>query len=323
MNSQYIESLIDKFLKGKATPSEQETLTEWYRLENQREVVWPNANETSPEVEQRMLDKINLHVYQHRPFIPFNRNTWFQLAAILVLVLALATFLALEGTFSNKQYLAETIANADNPNQDNKYVILPDSSKIVLHSNSKISYKFSSEKRKVILTGEAYFDVHHEGNRPFVIQTGRVRTTVLGTAFNINAYPGNPVTVSVARGKVSVEDEGSKTSAILISGQELSDVMNSKQLPIHTVNIAEVTKWINRDMKFSDTPFATLARQLEHRYDVKIEFANTNLEHCLINGGFTGMETLEEVLTNLTQTVGAHYKINHKIVVIDGQGCEN
>lgn len=284
--------------------------------------MWPKAGETSSEVEGRIFTKIGRHIGLYNTYIPIYRKAWFQAAAILLLIASLSTFLVLKNTFSEKKYQSGTVSNIMLAAQDNKYVILADSSKILLHPGSKLSYKFSSGKREVTLNGEAYFDIHRDGKRPFIIRTGHFRTTVLGTAFNIKAYQGKPVTVSVARGKVQVENEKSGGKTILLKGMQLIDGGDSgKHIVIRNADLMDATKWMNLDLKFSDTPFSVLAGHLEHRYGIKIKFVNKNLGDCMINGGFTGMETLEDVLVNLTQTIGAHYKIEDNLVLIDGQGC--
>src|SRR5207248_3097180 len=89
-----------------------------------------------------------------------------------------------------------------------RHIVLPDSSTVVLHAGSRLLFPeaFSVNTREVTLVGEAYFDIVHREAQPFIIHTGQLKTTVLGTAFNIRAYDSSQeVMVSVTKGRVRVE----------------------------------------------------------------------------------------------------------------------
>src|SRR5439155_2315167 len=104
---------------------------------------------------------------------------------------------------------------------EQKYLLLPDSTQVWLNAASSLEFPeaFQSGKREVYLVGEAFFDVKHAENRPFIIHTGNVTTRVVGTAFNIKGYPDQPdVIVSVKRGKVQVS-KNEKLVATLTVGQ--------------------------------------------------------------------------------------------------------
>ena len=104
-----------------------------------------------------------------------------------------------------------------------KYILLPDSTQVWLNAGSTLDYPehFDETTREVTLTGEAYFDVKHAAEHPFIIHTGQIQTTVLGTAFNINAYTDRSnIQVSVSRGKVKVS-RGDQLIATLVKGQEV------------------------------------------------------------------------------------------------------
>src|SRR5882757_5500278 len=100
-----------------------------------------------------------------------------------------------------------TLTKKTTERSEYKYLLLPDSTQVWLNASSSLEFPdhFKPGKREVILSGEAYFDVKHADKSPFVIHTGKISTTVLGTAFNIKAYPDREnIIVSVSRGKVKV-----------------------------------------------------------------------------------------------------------------------
>ena len=324
MESQYIQHLIEKVLKGDASTQECETLDRWYRLENEREILWPNSGESSSIVEQRMFSKIKEHISGHSKSRGLlKRHASVGVAALLALTFSIITYFVLSDRFSENKTITSSLSNSSKSMNQNRYIILPDSSKVLLHSGSKITYAFSTKARKVSLIGEAYFEVFKDRNRPFIVSAGHFKTTVLGTAFNVKAYEGEPVVVSVTEGRVRIDDANRKTVAILTDGQELKED-KAIELPnvINKINISTEREWIGKDMKFSDVTFGEIGRLLEFRYNVRLHFVNRQIESCLINGGFDGLESLSEVMSVLCQTVDAQYNIADKDVYIYGRGCK-
>ncbi|HVV02934.1 MAG TPA: FecR family protein, partial [Puia sp.] len=103
--------------------------------------------------------------------------------------------------------LAAGLTKSTTERSEYKYLLLPDSTQVWLNASSTLEFPehFRTNKREVTLSGEAYFDVRHSEKTPFIIHTGKVSTTVLGTSFNIKAYPDRQhIIVSVSTGKVKV-----------------------------------------------------------------------------------------------------------------------
>ncbi|HZE86291.1 MAG TPA: FecR domain-containing protein, partial [Puia sp.] len=188
-----------------------------------------------------------------------------------------------------------------------KYLLLPDSTQVWLNASSSLEYPdhFNSSKREVILSGEAYFDVKHADRSPFIIQTGRISTTVLGTAFNIKAYPDRKnIIVSVSRGKVKVSYDDVPV-ATLINGQQVK--VNSQQNTVEEKKIAptQVASWQRGDMSYEDEDFEDIIADLERLYSVKIKIGNSSLRNLTVSTSFRreiGIEQALEVLCQLTDT---------------------
>ena len=206
---------------------------------------------------------------------------------------------------------------------ESRYLILPDSSRVVLHAGSQIGYTAGSGKtRQVSLSGEAYFEVKPDKVRPFIIHTGKVITTVLGTAFNIRAYPGqDQITVTVSRGKVKVEDD-TGVLGILTGDQEIVYSSRSQKAE-KVVKQDHNMEWVREGMEFESVSFKKIASYLDRRYGVTIRFDNPALEGCPITATFNGTETLSEVLDIITITRQAAYRMqnNGKDIMISGEGC--
>ena len=169
---------------------------------------------------------------------------------------------------------------------------------MVLNGASKLEFpeSFSHGVREVTLTGEAYFDITHDPMRPFVVHTGKVRTTVLGTAFNIKAYPEqSDITVTVTRGKVKVSDD-KQVFGIVNPDQQITFNKNREVTEQKAVDSHEVTAWMEKDIYFDDITIDHAVAQLEKRFDVSITLTNSKINDCKFTATFVRGEDLEQIL---------------------------
>ncbi|OQP50691.1 hypothetical protein A4H97_02285 [Niastella yeongjuensis] len=188
-----------------------------------------------------------------------------------------------------------------------RYMLLPDSTQVWLNAASSLEYpqQFAEGKREVYLTGEAYFDVKHADKQPFLIHTGKVTTMVLGTAFNIKAYPGREnIIVSVSRGKVRV-NYNEKEMAVLTQGQQVK-VSNSINAIIQKKQaITEAAPWQQGNLQYDDETISDVVADLERNYDVIIQVQSDAVARERISTTFRreiGIEHALKVLCNLTDT---------------------
>lgn len=325
MESKHLQNLIDKLLAGKATAEEKEMINESYRNGQKENVLWTSENRNEEKiVKTRMLSKIHGHVgIENKRHSSFFSGRSLKVAAVIGGIILLSGLLLrnLYPSLSDESFASQTI---EAPAQlvSNRFIMLPDSSTVLLRPGSSLSYNFNEKLRRVSFSGEAYFDIKHLSKRPFVIHTRNIVTTVLGTAFNIKAYDGQNVEVSVTRGKVSVLDENTKKLATLTPNQQLLYSNSEKNTVKKPIEASSVTEWIRSDMKFEDLLLEDLATKLEDRYNVKINIHNPALKKCSISGGFTGTEPLDQVLQVVCNTMGLNYKIDKNTVTIDGKECQ-
>lgn len=188
-----------------------------------------------------------------------------------------------------------------------KYLLLPDSTQVWLNAASSLEFppQFNGEKRIVYLSGEAYFDVKHADKIPFVIQTGKVSTTVLGTAFNIKAYPGRKdVIVSVSRGKVKV-DFDDREVATLTKGQRVKVSHTDSRMVEKKPAINEAASWQQGNLAYDDENMEDIIADLERVYDVRIRIDNIPIQQLRVSTSFKreiGVEQALQVLCQLTDT---------------------
>ncbi len=188
-----------------------------------------------------------------------------------------------------------------------KYLLLPDSTQVWLNAVSSLEFpdRFDKNKREVFLSGEAYFDVKHAAETPFIIHTGNISTTVLGTAFNIKAYPDRKtVIVAVSRGKVKVS-RGDELVATLTKGQQVKVSNQDKNIDQKTISETQVAAWQQGNMVYDDESISDIIADLERMYNVNIKVMNENIRNLKVRTSFQREEGIEhalQVLCILTDT---------------------
>ncbi|MEO9051576.1 MAG: FecR family protein [Ginsengibacter sp.] len=220
-------------------------------------------------------------------------------------------------------------------------VFLQDGTRVILNADSKITFQknFSGNTREVYLSGEAFFDVAHNADMPFIIHTDKMNIKVLGTEFNVKSYPEDSTyETTLIRGSIEVTLKDRPSDRIILKPKEKLIVANisfekvpdsHESLPslpsqlsitgLHYVSktdsaIAE-TSWVENTLVFQDESFANLATDMERKYAVNIHFSNELIK----NNRFTGIfkeETIREALNALQLTEKFNYKIKKKEVYI-------
>ncbi len=313
--------LVERYLDGSATLEERLALENYYTLFDSA----PDASGilTEGQLEAlggRMKERISGRL--RTAATPFYRRAYFRAAAVVAVLLG-AIWLIPTHSPPHKKTTTPVAATIISDRPVNRFLTLPDGSTVILHGDSRLEMdkSFNQSERIVHLTGEAYFDVAHRQGTPFIIYTGKIKTTVLGTAFNITAWPGQKdITVSVTRGKVQVEDEN-KLIAVLTPDKQVTYNTESSVSGQQNIEATETIAWVHNDMTFDEMPLGELARHLGKRYAVNILFSNPELETCEVTGRFAGTETLEEVMRTLALTLKTKYSIAGNEVLIEGEKC--
>jgi ferric-dicitrate binding protein FerR (iron transport regulator) len=220
----------------------------------------------------------------------------------------------------------ETIAELTADRETHQVVKLPDGSVVVLNAGSSLEFPetFNGKKsREVTLRGEGYFDIKHDASSLFIVYTGKLRTTVLGTAFNIKAYPDdNDITVTVTRGKVKVSDD-KKVIGIITPDQQIKFNKHEEVSQQQRVDSKEVAAWSDRDIFFDDATLADVVKQLEQRFKVDIVFDNDTIKDCRFTATFVGGEDLNQILTVICEFNGSYFNRDATgiIHISGGAGC--
>lgn len=174
-------------------------------------------------------------------------------------------------------------------NAEQKYLLLPDSTQVWVNAASTLEFphQFDKSKREVFLNGEAYFDVRNADKIPFIIHTPNgIVTRVLGTAFNIKAYPyQRNVIVAVKRGKVQVARE-EEVVAVLTAGQKIQVNIAAATQPVQPVKQDDVAEWTQGRLAWDSVPLDLIVKDIERTYNVQIDLKNEKIKNTAITTSF-------------------------------------
>lgn len=194
-------------------------------------------------------------------------------------------------------------------------VQLPDGSKVMMNSESKVSYPkyFSDSSRMIYLEGEAFFDVAKDKSRPFTVIANGISITALGTSFNINGR-GDQCKVSLATGKVEVHQLERDENYFLKPGEAVQFDVRTGLVRRTEYEDFEDYLWTKGIIAFKDDPFDRVIEKLSRWYNVEF-----NIENAGIVKQYTGRydnKSLEAILENMSFTLGFDYFIHERQVKI-------
>lgn len=196
-------------------------------------------------------------------------------------------------------------------------LFLPDGSKVKLNSVSELTYDCNDRSRRVVrLTGEAYFDVAKDADRPFIVEVGDMNIEVHGTSFNVNAYNLQRVETALVSGSVSITGEALKGRSYKLRPGEIA-VFNagSGAISISNSDMSLATGWTRGRLVFEDEPLAEVIRRIERWYGVDIELKRPGISSDLLTGAFQ-REDISDVLESLSAAYNFKYTINKNHITI-------
>lgn len=313
-------ALIHKKLTGNISKEEATHLAEWLQAApenqqtyNQIKKIWATSGEVSNTIKSNYTPNIEVGWQQlkqkmevEKPVNPHIRSLnsfrkWgLRVAAILIMALGIGLWWANQQTANSSQQIA--ITTGDN---EQKNITLSDGTQVWLNENSSFSYpeSFDADQRLVALTGEAFFDVARNPAKPFIIDNGASEVQVLGTSFNVNAYPESENTeVLVVSGKVAFGDKAEKSAGkqvILEANQKGIFKKNTQQWVKETNIDRNELAWHTGQLFFEETPLRKVIRTLEKYYGIHFNLQNGALKNCRLTTQFDNdpldvvMETLQ------------------------------
>lgn len=203
-------------------------------------------------------------------------------------------------------------------------IVLSDGTKVKLNAGSSIKYPIhflSKGNREVTLKGEAFFKVAKDAKHPFIVNANEINIRVLGTEFNISAYPEDKINNTVLiEGLVSVYKSNTMykpvTSTLLNPGFKAELHKNQKHISIEKVDTSIYTAWINGKLIIKNSSFSEIRKKLERKYNVAIINNNKTLESNTFSAVFD-IETIEDVMEVLKRSYGIDYEIIENQIIIN------
>lgn len=345
MEQEQISRLLDKYLAGNCTPEEEQAVQDWLNSRPQQDQRWREmSGPAQHEYLAELFRDVRRTIGEEAAVIRLQARRrslrlTLRVAAVALVVLGASLLYLFRNSLVPEKL--HTIATAK---QETKRILLPDSSVVVLNGSSKLSYAENWKDREVQLEGEAYFEVKASPEHPFVIRSGAVQTRVLGTRFNISAYPEDKrISVGVITGKVEVGKLKSADKVLVNSGEmaiydkpadQISHertkekiLVKSKELAVYDKQKDQIvhteTKdtaynaWMEGKLNFYRTPLSDVAAALERTFGVNIHIRNSYEKECEINGRFHINQPPAEILTIICKSINAECTIVGDEVTID------
>ena len=203
---------------------------------------------------------------------------------------------------------------------ETRTILLPDGTSVTLNHYSSLSYpkQFKSDNREVELSGEAYFEVSKSKKHPFIVQTETIDVQVLGTHFNVDAYPDNPdVKTTLLTGSVAVSNKNNSVHMVLKPNEvAIYNKVEQKLTRKVLENAGDEVSWRHGEFIFDDLPLQEIARELSNSFGTTIHIADSTLRNYRVTARFRNGEDLETILSVLHNAGYFNYSRNTQQITI-------
>lgn len=199
-------------------------------------------------------------------------------------------------------------------------LMLADGTRVWLNAQTRLRYpvNFGSGERRVYLEGEAYFEVAKDAGRPFRVESAAQTVEVLGTQFNVYAYPDEPqVYTTLVDGSVAVTAAGSGKQMNLIPGEQVVVEAKYGNMTKGKVNIEEVISWKNGMFVFDDQTLETILGKVARWYDVEVFYKNTRAKAFVFKGNLPRYGELSELLKVLESGSQVRFAVKGRALVVE------
>lgn len=198
-------------------------------------------------------------------------------------------------------------------------LILSDGTRVFVNSKSKLVFpvSFKGNKREIALEGEAYFEVTKDKSKPFIVTINGLQVEVLGTSFNIKAYPDDIqsfTTLVEGKVKINAEFRSSHNSFLEPNQQAVYDPLK-KEIAIQTVDAKKVVQWISGKYFFTNQPLDEIIKTLSRWYDFTYKFEDESLRNVRFEGGLNKYEKIDPILDIINKTGKVKVSVKGKEVL--------
>lgn len=269
------KNILNKLLNDDLSLNEKDELNASKSFSSMLEKQWTNTpdviykDETNAE---RIWSRIRGEVWDNNQTKRFLYFKLYSIAASILLVLGISsiTWILTQKPYSSTMFVVYSGI------QNIKSIGLPDGSSVQLGPGSKLTYpsQFSGKKREVLLEGQAFFDVHKDGDHPFVVKTKDMDVTALGTAFEVYSYNlNNNVEAILLNGKIKINTqiENKKGEVVLLPNEKLTYSRETREMVIEKVDASKYSDWRKHGiLSFENEKLSMIIPRLEQWYGRKV-----------------------------------------------------
>ena len=322
--------LISKYLDGLTTETENRTLYEWIsesgsnlaefrelKRDHDRLAIMISGTDSPEQARSKTGRKIAARRRRRRIGIAAAA-----VSAAVVLLAALFVATSPKSTDANADEIAYRTERGEQ-----KGITLPDGSVVTLNAESRLSYIFDDARnlRLVFLTGEAFFDVVRDTLNPFIVRTDHVNARVLGTKFNMCAYPTDRmVETTIIEGRVALSLSGSGEEPVeVVANDRATFVKGSSSFRLDRIDASLSAQWMSGALVFRESYLGDIAGRLERYYDVTVTLADMELYPMVYTATFDKDTPIADILELLAFTSPIEYTVDGKQIEIKLKKAED
>lgn len=320
------KDLLKKFQSGNLSLSDFKELVSTVNDSSDQELEdfffeeW-NKFDTYPSLSQEKIDSLYCHLHKKMKISPFYKITrhWGQIAASILLLFASGLTILYYIQHQELQTLAEQDVIVRSGDSGTSQVSLPDGTLVRLNANSSLTYQqnFGQNNRKVKLSGEGYFEVKKNTEKKFIVNTGYIDVTVLGTKFNLYAYEDKDIIeMALVEGHVNVSTSQPPYQTICVKPNEkVTYNKYDNKLNIEKTTTKIETAWLNKELVFREEKLENVFQCLSRKFRVKFSIDSSVSVDDVYTGAFDD-EKIEDILEVLKIHYGFNYTVKDRKINI-------
>ncbi|MDF9801288.1 transmembrane sensor [Catalinimonas alkaloidigena] len=327
-----LRTLLIRYFQGKCNPEEIVLLKKWIRSEEGERILeefidaqWKLPDDYTTVESNLLFEKIQQNISKKTPvwnerFVPYSHIGKY--AASLLFFILSTLFLFHYLNRQEPQVREVSMFTKETQKGQKRTLNLTDGTRIVLNAESKLTFPehFSDTLRLVCLTGEAFFEVAEDKNRPFIVHTSSIDIQVLGTSFNLHAYEEDSFAqVALLQGKVSVQSTQKKYGELVMEltpGEMASYNKSDQSFTKNAFDIKSTSGWKDGILYFKNAGYDEIIKRLEHWYGVRFTHEGNDKPLWMYNGEFEN-KSLEYVLESISYACKFSYTLKDTQVIIN------
>lgn len=331
INYKMNKRLVEKFFKNKTTSEETERVLDWFdtsggkqylqeRLDIDYDLMDRNElRKMVPELNSDDLYQvIQNQIVPERKKVTYHKPDWvgytFKAVAAILVIFTASLFTINQQRYASEQVVEREPIHFQTNNDENREITLSEGSVIQLNKNSEvtISEDFMRGTREVELNGEAFFDVVHNPDQPFIIHANESDVEVLGTSFNVKSLPKQTnVQVAVVEGSVTFKNvndtpESETLSVTLSKGQYGYMDIQKRTILVDELAVENYLAWKNGRFEFENLTLQQVCTQLNRLYAIECSYSNKEIQNLCLTGNFSN-ESMEKTLEVIALSLDIEY----------------